>query len=70
MNGVNSNLMKVNEDVHMRHAQVMHMRRRKSLQPYRLGSSFPEKALEVMVHSELNVSHQCALATKKDPGLY
>lgn len=50
--------------------KVMHLRKRKYLQPYRLGSSFPEKPPGDMVHSELNMSHQCALAAKKDPGLY
>lgn len=61
--------MKLKKDVHMSHA-VMHMRRRKSLQPYRLGINCPEKALQVMVNSEMNVSYQCALAPKRDPGLY
>lgn len=50
--------------------KVMHLRKRKYLQPYGLGSSFPEKPPGDMVHSELNMSHQYALAAKKDPGLY
>lgn len=49
---------------------IVQLRRRKSLQPYRLGKNFPENVLDlwlmshVLVHSELAGSHQCAQAAK------
>lgn len=50
MNGTNRNIMKFNK------CNVVRMTRKKSLQPYGLQVSFPEKALEFMVYSNLNVS--------------